>query len=248
MLRNKILSLGRISKMLSLKKIALVLGTTALLLSQSVFALPEALTANYSVHKGSLYLGDMKLTLSYAGNQYHYYKDTQAKGFAALITKASIKENVDGIFNGNSLNPTKYYFKQSTRKSTRIENTRFSGVNAKGTYKDKGYDLKLPKGTLDRASLELALANDISNKKPVLSYNVMERGELKKYIFKRLGEEMLSTPSGSFTTTKVSVVRSGNKRSTTFWLAKELGYMPVKIIHKEKNDVISTVIKSYKTS
>jgi len=233
--------------MITIKTLALTLGTAALLLSQSIFALPASLTANYSVYKGSLYLGDMKSTLRYTANQYHYYKDTKAKGFAALITKAVIKENVDGTFKGNTLSPIKYYFLQSTRKSSRTESTRFTGVNAKGNYKDDHYDIKLPKGTLDRASLELALANDISKKKPVLSYNVMERGKLKKYNFKRLGEELLTTPSGKFTTTKVSVVRLDNKRSTTFWLAKELGYMPVKIIHKEKNDVITTVIKSHQT-
>lgn len=231
--------------MLLIKKLALTLGTTVLLASQSIFALPATLTANYSVHKGSLYLGDMKSTLRYTGNQYHYYKDTQAKGFAALITKAVIKENIDGTFKGDNLSPVKYYFLQSTRKNSRTENTRFTGVNAKGSYKDNHYDVKLPKGTLDRASLELALANDIGKKRPTLSYNVMERGELKKYNFKRLGEEQLTTPSGKFTTTKVSVVRSGNTRSTTFWLAKELGYMPVKIIHKEKNDVITTLIKNH---
>ena len=233
--------------MITIKKLALTLGTATLLLSQSVFALPKALTANYSVYKSSLYLGDMKSTLRYAGNQYHYSKNTHAKGFAALITNAVIKENVDGTFKGDNLSPIKYYFLQSTRKKSRTENTRFTGTHAKGRYKDNNYDVKLPKGTLDRTSLELALANDISKKKPVLRYNVMERGELKTYNFKRLGEEKLTTPSGKFTTIKVSVVRSGNKRSTTFWLAKELGYMPVKIIHKEKDDVITTVIKSYQT-
>ena len=233
--------------MLSIKKLMLTLSTTVLLLSQAAFALPQALTANYSVHKGSLYLGDMKSTLRYAGNQYHYYKNTQAKGLAALITKAVIKENVDGVFRGDALTPTKYYFLQSTRKKSRIENTRFTPTNAIGTYKNGKFNVKLPKGTLDRASLELALANDISKKKAVLSYNVLERGKLKKYHFKRLGEEQLSTSSGKFTTTKVSVLRSGNKRSTTFWLAKELGYMPVKIVHKEKNDVITTLIKNYQS-
>ena len=233
--------------MITIKKLALMLGTTALLLSQPSFALPSALTANYSVYKGSLYLGDMTSTLRYAKNQYHYYKNTKAKGFAALITKAVIKEKVDGSFKGDRLTPIKYYFLQSTRKNSRTENTHFAGLNAKGSYKNNHYNVKLPQGTLDRASLELALATDISKKKAVLSYNVMERGKLKKYNFRRLGEEQLTTSNGTFTTTKVSVVRADNKRSTTFWLAKELDYMPVKIIHKEKNDVITTVIKSHQS-
>lgn len=226
------------------KKISLSLATALLLLGQSVSAMPKALNADYSVHKGSMNLGDMNLSLSYSGNQFHYYKDTTAKGFAALITKAKIIEKVDGSFKGNHLSPTKYYFQQSTRKRSRIENTRFVGNHAQGVYKDKKFNLKIPAGTIDRASLEIALANDITNRKPRLNYNVIERGELKKYIFARQGEERISTPAGRFTTTKVKVVRTGNKRSTLFWLAKELDYMPVKIIHREKNDVITTVIKN----
>jgi hypothetical protein len=227
------------------KKISLSLATTALLLlGQSISAMPKALNADYSVYKGSMNLGDMHLSLSYSGNQFHYYKDTTAKGFAALITQAKIIEKVDGLFRGNHLSPTKYYFRQSTRKSMRVENTRFTGSHAQGAYKDKKFNLKLPARTIDRASLEIALANDITLRKPHLNYNVIERGELKKYVFARQGEEMLTTPAGRFTTTKVKVVRAGNKRSTMFWLAKELDYMPVKIIHREKNDVITTVIKS----
>ena len=226
-----------------LKKISLSLATALLFVGQSVYAMPKALNANYSVYKGSMNLGDMHLSLSYSGNQFHYYKNTTAKGFAALLTKAKIIEKVDGSFRGNHLSPIKYYFQQSTRKSSRVENTRFTRHHAQGAYKNKKFNLKLPAGTVDRASLEIALANDIASRKPRLTYNVMERGELKKYVFARQGEERLTTPAGSFMTTKVKVVRRGNKRSTLFWLAKELGYMPVKIIHREKNDVITTVIK-----
>ncbi|HFC93279.1 MAG TPA: DUF3108 domain-containing protein [Leucothrix mucor] len=228
------------------KKFALTVGTVALLLGSSVYAMPKALDANYSVYKGSMNLGDMNLSLSYSGNQFHYYKNTQAKGFAALITKAKIIEKVDGSFNGNHIKPLKYYFLQSTRNSSRVENTRFIRNMAQGAYKDKKFNLKLPTGTVDRASLELALANDMISNKPRLTYNVMERGELKQYIFARQGQERLTTPAGDFMTTKVKVVRAGNKRSTMFWLAKKLDYMPVKIVHREKNDVITTVIKSHR--
>ena len=227
------------------KKIALSLGVGLLFLGQLVYALPKPFSASYSVYKGSMNLGDMNSSLRYSGRQFQYYKDTQAKGFAALISKAKITENVDGTFDGDRLTPLKYYFNQTTRSNKRVESTRFSGGNAHGTYEDKTYDVKLPQGVLDRGSLELALAQDISNNKPDLSYDVMERGELKKYDFIRQGEEQITTPAGVLSTTKVSVVRSGNQRSTVFWLAEEMDYMPAKIIHTEKNSVITTEIKKY---
>ncbi|MCK5902988.1 MAG: DUF3108 domain-containing protein [Cocleimonas sp.] len=231
--------------MRAIKKITLSLGITLLFIAQSVSALPPAFNATYSVHKGSLYLGDMSLSLHYQGRQYYYNKETQAKGFAALVTKAKIKERVSGAFKSEQLIPRQYYFQQSTRKDTRTEQTQFVGQYAKGVYKNKSFNIKLPQRTLDRASLELALANDIRKNKRNLSYNVVERGKLKKYVFRRLGTETINTATGQLLTTKVRVVRAGNQRSTTFWLAKELGYLPAKILHKEKSDLITTVIKQY---
>jgi hypothetical protein len=232
-------------KMQTLKKITLSFGVVLLLFGQSIHAMPNALTAKYSVYKGSMNLGDMNLSLTYSGRQFHYYKHTKATGIAALITKAKIVEKVDGAFAGNQIKPQNYYFLQQTRKNSRVEKTRFNRNMAQGHYKNEKFNLKLPYGTLDRASLELALANDISHKKPTLTYNVMERGKLKKYVFARQGRETLTTPAGSFSTIKVKVIRSGNKRSTMFWLAKELDYMPAKIVHREKKDVITTIIKSH---
>lgn len=228
---------------MNLKKTVIMLALT--LVSQTVLALPKAMSLNYSVHKGSINLGDMNLSLRYNGNKFQYYKSTEAKGFAALITKAKITEKADGSFAGDQLTPVKYFFSQSTRKGSRVENAHFSGTNVRGTYKDKPYDLNIPRGTLDRASLELALANDIKKNDPKLTYNVMERGKLKQYTFKRYGNEQIITPKGNMNAIKVSVLRADNERSTTFWLAKELDFMPIKIVHTEKNDVITTQIKNY---
>ena len=70
--------------------------------------------------------------------------------------------------------------------------------------------------------------------------------KVKQYNFQKLGNEQVKIPAGTFNTVKVRVVRTGNKRETEFWLAKEIDYLPVKIRHREKDDVITTVMRSYK--
>lgn len=214
--------------------------------SQAALALPKAFEANFIVSKGSLKLGNLHASLKYSNNKYHYHKSTKSTGLAKLLTGIKIIENSEGQFSGQHIKPINYLFKNSRRSKSRIDKAHFNGSNFTGSYKGTAYKLVIPGNTLDRASLELALARDLSINKLNPVYSVVEKGRIKNYAFTRHGEEKVKTDAGIFSTIKLSVKRKGNKRHTTIWLAKELDYMPVQIHHKEKGDLIKTVIKDYK--
>lgn len=217
-----------------------------LLATQVALALPSAFQANYTVSKGSMTLGNLQTSLRYNGNNYHYSKSTKTTGIAKLLSGVKIAENTAGQFFGEKLKPKNYLYNQTKRTKSRVEKAHFNGTKVTGSYKGKPFDVKVPANTLDRASLELALARDLSANKSQLTYSVIEKGRIKQYRFVKQGHEKITTKVGVFNTVKVSVVRSNKKRQTSFWLAKELGFMPVKIQHNEKGDLISTVLKSYK--
>lgn len=217
-----------------------------LLSTQATIALPKAFQANYTVSKGSMSLGKLHTSLKYSSNQYAYHKYTKATGLAAMLTGIKITENSDGQFSGQNIIPKSYLFNQSKRSKKRIDKATFTNKNVVGSYKNKPYNLAITAGIHDKASMELALARDLSLNKKRLSYPVISRGKKSQYNFQKLGSEILKTPAGTFNTIKVKVVRSGKKRETIFWMAKELDFMPVKISHREKNDTITSVIKNYK--
>ena len=225
--------------------ISLMLFSAQAVIALQNNVLPKAFTANYTVSKGRMTLGNLHASLKYSGNQYHYHKFTKATGLAAL-TGIKITERTDGQFSGAHIKPSNYFFNQSRRSKKRIDKAHFSGNKAVGSYKGTPYNVAVSANILDRASLELALARDLIANKPRLSYQVLEKGKIKNYTFAKQGQQKVKTAAGTFNTIKVAVIRSNNKRQTTFWMAKELNYMPVKIIHKEKGDVITTVIKNYK--
>jgi len=225
--------------------ISLLLVSAQAAMSQAI-ALPRAFDADYTVSKGRLTLGNLHTSLKYNGNQYQYRKYTKASGFAAMLTGMKITENSDGQFNKEVIKPRNYLFNQSRRNKFRVEKTRFSGNKAIGSYKGKPYNISISPNALDRGSVELALAHDLATNKTRLVYPVVEKGKVKTLTFAKQGEEKIKTPAGTFNTVKIRVVRNTNKRNTTFWLAKELDYMPVKIRHNEKGDVITTVIKNFK--
>jgi len=229
-----------------MKFISLTVSVLLLFVAQLSFALPPAFQADYTVKKGSLTLGSLKTNLKYSGNKYSYHKKTKATGLAALLTGIKITENTDGTFAGQRLTPQNYLFNQSRHGKSKIDKAAFRGNKVSGSYKGKPYNFTIKNGIQDRASLELMLAQDLSQNKARLNYQIVGRGEQIEYIFQRLGQEKLKTPVGTFNTIKVRVVRKGGKRDTTFWMAKELGYMPVKVVHREKKDVITSIIKKYK--
>ncbi len=225
----------------------LLLTALLMLFAQQSMALPKAFQANYAVSKGSLSLGNLHATLKYNGNQYHYHKYTKATGLAAILTGIKITENTDGLFSGENMTPQNYLFNQSRRKKSRIDKATFTAGKVTGSYKNKPYKLAISPNTQDRASLELVLARDLAKNKADLNYNVVERGKLKHYKFEKLGYQKIKTSAGEFNAIKVKVVRDqSSKRETIFWLAKEIDFIPVKIRHTEKGNVITTIIKNYK--
>ncbi len=229
------------------KKLFTFLSLVSLLfVAQSAMALPKAFQADYTVLKGRMTLGNLRTSLKYSGNNYSYHKYTKATGFAALLTGIKITENTDGQVSGKIIIPKKYHFNQSKRGGGKVDIVNFSRNVATGSYKKKAFNISTPTGVQDKASIELLLAQDLSMNKPRLSYNIISRGEKSQYNFQKIGNEVLKTPAGTFNTIKVKVVRTGSERETIFWMAKELDYMPAKIRHREKKDVITTVIKSYK--
>ena len=223
-----------------------ILLLSLLLSTQNATAIPNTFEANYSVAKGSMTLGNLHTSLKVSGGRYSYHKYTKATGLAALLTGIKITENTDGIISGNTIRPNSYLFNKKQRSKSKIDKIQFSGNNATESYKGKPYKFSINGNTQDRASLELVLARDIALNKAKLTYPVIESGKKKTYNFQKLGNEKIQTPAGSFNTVKVKVLRSDNKRETIFWLAKEVDYLPVKIRHREKNDVIITVLKNYK--
>ena len=231
MLRNTLKGLGLI--------------TIALMMSSTAMSLPKESTAVFDVSRNGSGIGYLKSALKYSGQNYTYNKHTQSTGLARLLTKGSIVEQASGTFAGERLVPVSYSFTRKTRKKTVSDQARFSGNKASGMYKGKAYSQQVPANVLDRASLEIAVARDLQRNLPHLQYNVMERGEVRQYVFTRIGDERLETRAGTFNTVKVQVTRRDKSRKTTYWMAKELTYLPVKMIHQEGGDVIGSVIRQF---
>ncbi|MEO0423842.1 MAG: DUF3108 domain-containing protein [Pseudomonadota bacterium] len=141
------------------------------------------------------------------------------------------------------------------------------GPLAEGTDAEATFSMEMPPEVLDRALLIPAIgldlehsgaARDADGKLTLASapldpdrgyrFRVLERGQLRDYYARLVGEEALDGPEGDPVETLVfEHRRDGSSRTTTFWLAPSLDYLPIQIQQRkhDKKPHLRAVLKDY---
>lgn len=226
-----------------MKRFIMAVGLTWM--TSLAVAAPDPFQASYTVTAKGLDMGVMTASLRYNGDTYIYQKLTQANGLAALLSGDTLTERSTGKKNGENLIPDHYlHHHKNKRKDKKDEFSFVTPTQTSGTFDGKAYQLTVPNGTLDMATLELSLMDALAADKP-LDYHIVSRGKLQDYRFRKLGKETLSVPAGEYECDKVEVVHDSGESQTTLWLAPKLHYAIVQVRHKEDGDTIETRLKQF---
>ncbi|MEM7081483.1 MAG: DUF3108 domain-containing protein [Pseudomonadota bacterium] len=86
----------------------------------------------------------------------------------------------------------------------------------------------------DAISLQYALMHDLHNDALKAHYTLLDGSDIKRINITRLEPAALRVPYGEFDVVPVQHQVEGSSRITTFWLAEELGYLPIKIEQTRK--------------
>jgi hypothetical protein len=226
-----------------MKRFIMAIGFTCV--TSLAVAAPDAFQASYAVTAKGLEMGTLSASLSYNGTAYTYQKLTKANGLAALLSGDTLTERSTGKKNGEELMPTHYLNHHKNKRKDKKEEFNFTApTQANGTFDGTAYQLTVPNGTLDMATLELHLMDALAADQP-LDYHIVSRGKLQDYRFRKLGKETISVPAGEYDCEKVEVIHDDSKRQTTLWLAPKLHYAIVQVRHQEDGDTIETRLKQY---
>lgn len=221
-----------------------VLGLTLYLPIHAIQAAPNSFQARYAVSMKIKILsakGEMVATLTQNNQSYNYQRNTNAR---SLLANGKINESVQGQRRGQQYLPKNYLRHQSDVKTKRDQMQFTSPTQVRGSYNNSAYQINVPNGTLDPVTTELRLMDDLAHNRP-LNYRVTEKGQIKNYNFRRLGKEVIQVPAGKYTSEKVQLVQDGGKRVTTFWMAPELGYLPVRMLHTNGSNRFETRLTQY---
>lgn len=173
--------------------------------------------------------GKLEMALHNAGNG-RYRMDYELKGIIG-----SVEARAKGIFQDDDLRP--HTFKQKIKgiKQSRTDMDFNWQQNILAVSKDEESEtLPLKERVVDPLSLHLLVMWDMQQDQVPRQYTLVSGVRLKDYRVKMEGEETLQTPLGDLRTLRVRSdrVKAGSDRVTKLWLAPELNYLPVQMVHE----------------
>jgi Protein of unknown function (DUF3108) len=230
----------------TVKHLAAIAGVIALCFSGIGIAradMADEFTAVYSIEKFSSTLGRATYRLEHKDATVHFSMLTELTGFFALFRKDRLEENSWLSQHNNQWRLNKYSYQQSGSKHSDNmlvtidwpEDNADQAVFASGQYAGKAIKLPVDHRIRDALSFQLALMQDIDIEGKTLDYDVISKGEISHYQFKRMGEETLEL-NGREIKTQV-IERQHDSRITRLWLAVDYQNIPVKIVRIEDGEI-----------
>lgn len=160
---------------------------------------------------------------------------------------SSIDENSHFSWQDELPLPHQYRFLQKGIGS-RSRSIDFATDGASASYRinDDSGTLTFSGRTFDALNSELVLRARIAAGETDINFNVADRGEVKPYHYRVVGNETLVLPVGSLATVHVERLRDeGSDRTTDLWLASEHDYVLVKLLQSEPDgDTITLELKT----
>ncbi len=208
----------------------------------TVAALPEGYTAKYRLISNGLRLGETVQTLSRAAPDQPYQFETKAKAVGlALLFIRKIEEQSRWRWQDGMIQPLEYRYEKvygKPSKTPKNRHIRFDWTNQTATATENGKTAvirRLRPGTLDDASIQLALMHDLEAGKERFSYTIPKKDRWRTIHLREGRKTEISVPAGKYMTRHFERVNISSGRVMQFWLAPELHHLPVQIEYEEKD-------------
>ena len=182
-------------------------------------------SANYNFTVEDKYKGTATRTLNKSGNVWKYDVNAKVAGVASASQKSTF------VINGNSVAPTQASTTYKLFGVGRTHNLSFNSGKKQiaSSYKGKTINLNMAQQAFDDLSLEVQIRQDLLNGTFSGNYYMAKKDKIEKTPFKNSGKSKITVPAGTYDTVRIDRIHDDNSRSTSFWLAPSLDYLPVKV-------------------
>ncbi|MFK8081880.1 MAG: DUF3108 domain-containing protein [Granulosicoccus sp.] len=199
----------------------------------------------YEVGNHLITAGTAKLTLSRQDDLWSYSLNTTPRGLIKLAGKGKIDELSTIRFEESDgkllLQPQTYRFRQDDERRRAVDAT-FDWENNNVTHVYRGEETveSFDAPVVDRLSATLLMMNALRREFQSTELQVFDTGRIKAVLFTNTGTETLKTPLGQIDTIRVTNENAqGGSRQTTTWFAPSLDYVPVKIEHRKRGELVA---------
>ena len=207
--------------------------------------LPQAFEAAYTLHRKGIKIAKMKRSFSHLQNgKFLYRSETITAGLLSLFRKDRVIEQSTWYLDEQQIRPILYSYEHTGGKKERNVIIKFDWTAKRITNSINGdsWQMQTRPNIMDKLLYQFAIMQDIKAGKDPLVYTIADGGKIKTYNFEVLGEEVIHTKLGKLHTLKLERHKSNSKRKTTFWCARDLNYLPVRVEHIAKDGSKTTAV------
>jgi hypothetical protein len=194
--------------------------------------------ASYTWVWHGLTVAQSSLQLTHTGDSWVYRTKSEPRGIGKMLSERPVQESImrvtaDGVF------PLSYKADDGTSSTKRDADVKFDwdAKHASGMYEDAKVDMPISPGIQDDLSIQVALMAALLKGTTPDRFSLISGDSVREYHYIRENEVTLTTAIGTIQTILYRSEKIGSPRVTRFWCAPSLGFIPVKVEQKRKDDV-----------
>ncbi len=196
----------------------------------------QPFSARYEVLRNGRSLGEATLTLA-RGSDDRWRFESETRGTRGLAALSGVEISEQSTFRWRGLLPEliEYDYRQSVAmrrrsRSLRIDPERQAILSRQD---DRMWELRREDGVIDRNTVALAIIAAVAAGRADLSFRVADRDDVETQRYRVAGREQVRVRAGEFNAILIERIREKPGRETDTWLAPDLGYLAVRIRHRE---------------
>jgi len=173
------------------------------------------------------------------GDVYEFKSTVMAKGMLKLVRpKPAIERSLFRV-DADGVRPLEFWYEDGSRSGEDNVHAVFDWDRGIATVSgaEARRELAVPKGALDRGSLQVARMRDLETSGVVRNYTIADDDSVAEYEYVDEGTATIATTSGSHETRVVTQQRTGSSRKTRVWFAPAMRFLPVRIEQTRDGEV-----------
>ena len=173
------------------------------------------------------------------GDVYEFKSTVMAKGMLKLARpKPAIELSLFRV-DANGVRPLEFWYEDGSRSGEDNLHVAFDWDRSVATFTsaDARREMAVPKGALDRGSLQVARMRDFASPEMPRSYTIVDDDSVAEYEYTDNGTATIETKAGSHATRVFTQQRAGSSRTTQVWVAPDLQFLPVRIEQRRDGEV-----------
>lgn len=167
---------------------------------------------------------DLELEPAEPGNYVYTWTMTARGVFRIVYSNQVIQKSWFSVIDDH-VRPQKYRAEDGA--STVNIDFDWDAGQARGMSEKKPVEFKLSEGLQDVMSIQVEVMLDLKNGNLPKEFSIVDRDEVKDFVYTQEGPARLRTALGVLDTVVVSSRRTGGNRVLRMWFAPSLGYLPV---------------------